>query len=400
MGFGKKTDFSTGRTLDLDKTYKNIIQPAVTKAGYECIRADEIQDTGLIDKSMYLLLLSSELVIADISTYNPNAIYELGIRHAVKPYSTIVIKEKGGKIPFDLDHTRIFQYTHLGDDIGVDEATRCQNALTNLINNMAKTNVVDSPMYDFVEIKPPVVSQEEIDNLIKELADKEKHIFAVVEEAQTKMRENKFEDATKYWKIAKNLVPNEAYFTQQFALCRYKSKRPSELVALTDALKIIEELEPDGLNNDPETLGITGAIYKNMYLITEDSECLNKAIKYYGKGFKVRNDYYTGENYALCLDMKYQNEDDEEEKAYLKIEARNTRNDIVSFLEDTVLLQEIDQRQDRKWIYATLSNCHFVLGNDSKANEYENLFRNENPQEWELNTFKGNREIFISLLAD
>ena len=27
MGFGKKTDFATGRTLDLDKTYKNIIKP-------------------------------------------------------------------------------------------------------------------------------------------------------------------------------------------------------------------------------------------------------------------------------------------------------------------------------------------------------------------------------------
>ena len=28
MGFGKKTDFETGRTLDLDKTYRNIIKPA------------------------------------------------------------------------------------------------------------------------------------------------------------------------------------------------------------------------------------------------------------------------------------------------------------------------------------------------------------------------------------
>jgi len=28
MGFGKKTDFETGRTLDLDKTYKGIIKDA------------------------------------------------------------------------------------------------------------------------------------------------------------------------------------------------------------------------------------------------------------------------------------------------------------------------------------------------------------------------------------
>ncbi len=39
MGFGKKTDFETGRTLDLDKTYKNIIKPAAIAAGLECKRA-------------------------------------------------------------------------------------------------------------------------------------------------------------------------------------------------------------------------------------------------------------------------------------------------------------------------------------------------------------------------
>jgi hypothetical protein len=88
MGFGKKTDYETGRTLDLDKTYKNIIQPAVENADYRCVRADEIRDSKIIDKSMYALLMKADLVIADISTSNPNAIYELGVRHAVKPYST------------------------------------------------------------------------------------------------------------------------------------------------------------------------------------------------------------------------------------------------------------------------------------------------------------------------
>ncbi|MEI8632141.1 hypothetical protein P4S72_08725 [Vibrio sp. PP-XX7] len=94
MGFGKKTDYSTGKTLDLDKTYKNIIQPAVESSGYQCVRADEIQDSGLIDKSMYALLMQAELVVADISTFNPNAIYELGIRHAVE---TILYNHNKGR---------------------------------------------------------------------------------------------------------------------------------------------------------------------------------------------------------------------------------------------------------------------------------------------------------------
>ena len=92
MGFGKKKDPATNRTIDLDATYKKIIRPAVEQAGCKCIRADEIVESAIIDKSMYALLDHADVVIADISTYNPNAIYELGVRHGLRPYSTIIIK--------------------------------------------------------------------------------------------------------------------------------------------------------------------------------------------------------------------------------------------------------------------------------------------------------------------
>ena len=84
MGFGKKKDPETNRTIDLDQTYQQIIRPAVESSGLECVRADEITETGIIDRSMYALLYRADVVIADISTYNPNAIYELGVRHTLK----------------------------------------------------------------------------------------------------------------------------------------------------------------------------------------------------------------------------------------------------------------------------------------------------------------------------
>src|SRR5262245_65620720 len=59
MGFGKKTDFETGRTLDLDKTYANIIKPAANGAGLECVRADEIVHAGAIDLPIFELLLNA-----------------------------------------------------------------------------------------------------------------------------------------------------------------------------------------------------------------------------------------------------------------------------------------------------------------------------------------------------
>ncbi len=68
MGFGKKTDFETGRVLDLDKSYKNMIKPAVEATGLQCIRADEIVHSGLIDVPMYEQLLKADVVVADLST--------------------------------------------------------------------------------------------------------------------------------------------------------------------------------------------------------------------------------------------------------------------------------------------------------------------------------------------
>lgn len=58
---------------------------------------------------MYAMIVKADLVIADISTLNPYAIYELSVRHAVRPSLTIIIRaESTPKIPFDIDHTRVF----------------------------------------------------------------------------------------------------------------------------------------------------------------------------------------------------------------------------------------------------------------------------------------------------
>jgi len=84
MGFGEKTDFQSNpqRVLNLNRTYEDIIKPAVKEAGHTCVRADEIIHSTVIDKPMYDNLLSADLVIADLSTANVNAVYELGVRHA------------------------------------------------------------------------------------------------------------------------------------------------------------------------------------------------------------------------------------------------------------------------------------------------------------------------------
>jgi tetratricopeptide (TPR) repeat protein len=399
MGFGKKTDYSTGKTLDLDKTYKNIIQPAVEASGFQCIRADEIQDAGIIDKSMYALLMHADLVVADISTFNPNAIYELGIRHAVRPCSTIVIKEEEGRIPFDLDHTRTFHYKHLGEDIGADEAKRCQRELTEKIKRVTADSFVDSPLYDFIKgIKPPQIPQAEYQNIINDMAERESHIFAVVEKAKHHMLQDEFVEAAKLWEKAADAAPSEDYFLQQQALSIYKSKSPSEATALADALRVIEKLAPEGDSNDPETLGLIGAIYKRMWLLNSDIECLKRAIDFYSKGFQIRNDYYTGENYALCLDMMSGVEEDEDEKTYYIIAARKARKQIIKILEDIeneIANGNIDV--NLKWAVATLSNCYYGVYEDEKGEKYESIFMSLAEAKWEKNTFTESKEKLFEL---
>src|SRR5271166_6316994 len=147
MGFGLKTDLATGRVLDLDKSYKNIIKPAVTAAGYECVRADEIQRSGVIDVPMYEMLYAADLVVADLSTANLNAIFELGVRYALKPRATIIMAESRFTIPFDASRIVVRLYEHLGTAIGFDEAMRMQKELTDLINALRGSDAVDSPVY-------------------------------------------------------------------------------------------------------------------------------------------------------------------------------------------------------------------------------------------------------------
>ena len=89
MGFGEKTDFQLNpqRVLNLSRTYEAIIKPVVEEAGHTCDRADEIIHSTVIDKPMYDNLLSADLVVADLSTANVNAVYELGIRHVLRTFA-------------------------------------------------------------------------------------------------------------------------------------------------------------------------------------------------------------------------------------------------------------------------------------------------------------------------
>jgi len=57
-------------------------------------------------------------LVADISTLNANVLYELGVRHALKPHTTTIIAEYQIVNPFEVNHISMMSYKHLGEDIG------------------------------------------------------------------------------------------------------------------------------------------------------------------------------------------------------------------------------------------------------------------------------------------
>lgn len=162
MGYGRKFDYRHKRYINLDETYNKIIEPAVKRAGFKCVRCDSDRHSGIIDLKMYQYLKNSEFVIADISTLNPNALYELGIRHGIRPYSTILmIENKGLKdLPFDLNHISTFSYEHSGETIEEDEINKKTDELLQLIIEVREKQEIDSPYFTFMGNEPTVIKSQ------------------------------------------------------------------------------------------------------------------------------------------------------------------------------------------------------------------------------------------------
>lgn len=384
MGFGKKMDYENSKEVDLDKIYKKVIKELFKKdlTDYELIRADEIAGSSIIDVSMYTLLMKSDLVIADITTLNPNAIYELGVRHALKPYSTIIIAEEQCRIPFDLNHSRFLVYKEIGESLDDKEAQVIREKLKEFVIASEKKEP-DSPLYTFLpHISPPFLTDDEYHKIVDKAKGKSENISTLVEQAENLKNQDQFEHAIPIWERLVDLLPNNDYVVQRLALCTYKSKIPNETLALDRALDIIKKLSPKN-SLHIETLGITGAIYKRLYRLNQNFDYLDEAIYYYKKGYIIQNDYYNGENLANCLLLKTkQNNLTDEEITYLKFESMNVQREIIRIIESNLKAGEVNF-----WMYATLSVCYFCLKDDKNYQKYQDIFYESCTAEWEKQTY-------------
>ncbi|EJM69343.1 hypothetical protein PMI29_01966 [Pseudomonas sp. GM49] len=397
MGYGKKTEYETGRTLDLNATYETIIEPAVTSRGLRCVRADEVMQSGLIDVQMYDMLLRADLVIADISTGNVNAVYELGVRHALRPNSTIVMSEDKGKLYFDLNHISTFRYAHFGEDILAREAKRAVQDLGELIEAVMAAQAVDSPVYTFLpKLQRPRMTDEKFEELIEEAEAAQQKLSYHMREGERLMGQSKHHLASIEFAAARDMKPGEPDILQKLALSTYKAGVPSKIAALRAGMEVLQPLNPEN-SNDPETVGIAGAIAKRIWLLEQDRASLDAAIAFYRRGFEVKRDYYNGENLALCFEFRAQIQTVETEKVFDFMCARKIREAIVRILLPALESPDFIERRDKRWVYATLANCYFATDDAVQGNAFELQFRGAASAAWEIETYETGKNDLLAI---
>jgi tetratricopeptide (TPR) repeat protein len=356
----------------------------------EAIRADEETVNGIIHKPMYERLILCDYAIADLTTANANVFYELGIRHAVKPFTTVTIFASGSRLPFDLNAVRCFQYkcdedkklTNIEDDI---------TALTKKLQNARKRKDTDSPVYQLVDgisFQNSVAHQktdifrdqveynnklksslEEIRNMDVTNEEKIKALDAIVEkqinvedeeagvliDAMLSYRSlDAFKKMIAFIESLPTHVKNTVMVQEQlgFALNRVNER--------DQAIKVLETvIQQNGPSS--ETYGILGRVYKDKFddAVNKKNEALaeaylDKAIDTYLKGFEADwRDAYPGTNVLTLLELRNDNEQ-------IKI--------LLPVVEYSVN-RKIKSKTPAYWDYATLLEIAIIANDEKKAKE-------------------------------
>jgi hypothetical protein len=334
MPFGRKTD-AAGRTTDFDAVYREIIAPAVIGAGLEPIRADEEKVGGTIHKPMFERLMICPFAVADITGANPNVYYELGIRHAIKPRSTVILFATGTVLPFDIALLRGVPYRT--DDSGApSDPTSCAAAITQQLLAAKSNPLDDSPLFQLLDYMPRHEVDHTVTDTFRERFDYSKkykeRLAAAREEGEGAVREVMSDPAlADLANVETGLVVDmfltlrdvsafaamiDLYERMPKVLQRTRMVREQYAFALnrlgrwkesTEVLKsVISEFGASS-----ETNGLLGRVYKDRWEAARKADqtlqargLLREAVQAYSAGFNADwRDAYPGINAVTLMEM-------------------------------------------------------------------------------------------------
>ncbi len=339
MPFGMKKDPSGGPDIDFDEIYEKAIRPGIEDAEMEPIRADEERTGGIIHKAMFERLLLCEFAVADLTTANANVFYELGVRHAIRPATTLGIFASNQKPPFDVGFLRALPYdlaerNRFGDqEAGLLRKSLAQRLVT--LREEAVNKAVDSPIFQLLtDYAAPDLAHLKTDvfrdsvnysvELKRQLATaRDRRDLACLTEIEKSLgRLDSIEAgvlvdlflsyrALSAWKemiqLYERLPPGlqrTVMVREQYAMALNRDGNRSEAMRILQS--VIDENGPSS-----ETCGLMGRVAKDLWSDTKSGNeflaagYLDQAIANYVKGFEADwRDAYPGINAVTLLDIK------------------------------------------------------------------------------------------------
>lgn len=118
-------------TEEFNDLYLEVIRPTVEKFGIDCVRADDIYNSGSILDDITQSIIESAFVVADITPDNPNVFYEVGYAHAIKKPVILLSDNRRDRLPFDVSGFRVILY-----DNSIAGKTKVEERLKKHVNNI------------------------------------------------------------------------------------------------------------------------------------------------------------------------------------------------------------------------------------------------------------------------
>jgi len=325
--FGEKED-RNGVKINFDKVEKDLIGPALAKLGIEGGTTGEVVRAGNIREDMFQLLLTADLVVADVSIDNANVFYELGIRQALRDKWTVLLRCKADKFPFDLSTDRYLEYDR-------DNPAASLNDLVEALNETINGDMTDSPVFKLLPalkaqdhkrfLAVPTEFRETVDRAMTSqltgdlelLADEARDFewgsegLRLVGRAQFQLKA--FIGARRSWEGVRNFDPDDLEANQKLATIYQRLGRLSD-----SDLAVERALNRKGLTNSDraEIRSLRGSNEKTRWrdewekappeqqrLQALRSGYLSKALNEYGAAFEEDlNHHYAGINaLAMCV---------------------------------------------------------------------------------------------------
>lgn len=361
MPFGRKPDIGLGWDIDFDDIYERAIKPAAGAADVEIVRADEERLGGFIHLAMYERLLLSEIAIVDLTMANPNVLYELGIRHAARPRTTILIYHGQSLLPFDVKPLRALPYTlERGHLTSTEAQCLCSNLTEKIAMAKLDAETPDSPLF---QLLPQLKAVQLPHEVTESFRDRAKYVDA----ARTEIREvtampdkhagiqhlrnigtrivrgttppeellvdlllgfrdlSAWDDMVRLVEQLPRVLQEHRTIQEQWAMALNRRNYTGDR---NRAIQILKRLIAQGGTN-PETCGILGRVYKDMFYETKAKHdtlragtYLDEAIRWYEQGFESDpRDYYPGINAITLLAERGKSEDLEKRETLIPVVA-------------------------------------------------------------------------------